>query len=76
MQHTLIQNDIIRKILDVEDDNFLAFIQELLNVKAKKNYQPSDAELLILNDSITDFERDNVVSNEDVFLKIDRWLEK
>ena len=76
MQHTLIQNDIIRKILDVEDDNFLAFIQELLNVKAKKKYQPSDAELLILNDSITDFERDNVVSNEDVFLKIDQWLEK
>ena len=37
MQHTLIKNDIIRKILDVEDDNFLEFIQELLNVKAKKS---------------------------------------
>ena len=76
MQHTRIQNDIIRKILDVEDDNFLEFIQELLNVKAKKKYQPSDAELLILNDSSRDFKHDNVVSNEDVFLKIDRWLEK
>lgn len=76
MQHTLIQNDIIRKILDVEDDNFLVFIQELLNVKAEQKYKPSDAELLILNDSITDFKHDNVVSNEDVFLKIDRWLEK
>ncbi|MEC4005643.1 hypothetical protein OX283_013315 [Flavobacterium sp. SUN052] len=71
-----VQNDIIRKVLDLKDEKLLDYIDNLLNTNDEKNYILSNEEQSLLAESKADYEKGNIVSNDEVFSKIDKWLEK
>jgi len=72
-----LQNNIIRKILNTNDDHLLEYINAFLAAdNSGETYKLNPFEKSIIQESLTDFENNNVISNEDVFSKIDKWLKK
>jgi|WetSurMetagenome_2_1015567.scaffolds.fasta_scaffold149949_3 hypothetical protein len=72
-----LQNNIIRKILSTNDDHLLEFINSYLSsVNPTETYKLNRFEKQIIQESLTEYENDNVISNKDVFSKTDKWLKK
>ena len=77
MKTTELQNIIIRKILNTNDDHLLEYINNFLAAgNPAETYKLNSFEKRIIQESLTDYENDNVISNEDVFSKTDKWLKK
>jgi len=77
MKTTELQNIIIRKILNTNDDYLLEYINNFLATgNPAETYKLNSFEKRIIQESLTDYENDNVISNEDVFSKTDKWLKK
>ena len=77
MKTTELQNIIIRKILNTNDDHLLEYINNFLATgNPAETYKLNSFEKRIIQESLTDYENDNVISNEDVFSKTDKWLKK
>ena len=53
-------------------------LRKLNNMKnsTNQNYILNDFEIQIINESLSDYENGNIISNEDVFSKTKKWLEE
>ena len=73
-----LQNTIIKKILNTNDKQLLQYFDDLLSIKNKNSeaYKLTDFEKQIIKESLSDYKKGNIVSNEDVFKKTDKWLEE
>ena len=78
MNTTELQNIIIRKILDTQDKELLSYFNSILAVREKdsEKYKLSDFEKQVINESLTDYQQGNVISNDGVFSKTEKWLEE
>ena len=77
MNISRLQNDIIKKILSIEDKDFLEFFKEILaNNSDSEIYNLSDFEKSILSESTEEYKKDNVIDNQEVFQKNNKWLEE
>lgn len=77
MNISRLQNDIIKKILSIEDKEFLEFFKEVLaNNSDSEIYNLSDFEKSILSESTEEYKKDNVIDNQEVFQKNNKWLEE
>ena len=72
-----LQNDIIRQILNIKDNQLLEYLKTvILENEDKSLYHLNNFEKQILQESLSDYKQGKVVSNEDVFSKTDKWSEK
>ena len=71
-----IQNSLIRKILNTQDVEILNYFNNILSSNTKSTYKLNDFETQLINASLTDYENENIISNDDVFTKIEKWLEE
>ena len=71
-----IQNSLIRKILNTQDIEILNYFHSILSSDTQVSYKLNDFETQFINDSLADYENGNIISNDDVFTKTEKWLEK
>jgi len=71
-----IQNSLIRKILNTQDIEILNYFHTILSSETKSTYKLNDFETQLINESLSDYENGNIISNDDVFLKTQKWLEE
>ena len=72
-----IQNSIIRKVLDSKDDALLVYLNQLLSeAEGNEQYLLSASEEKLVSESIADYMTGKVVSNEDVALRNEKWLQE
>ncbi len=72
-----IKDNIISKIILIDDQSFLEAINILINNKAdQKVYKLSPEQLESINRGINDIKEGNFITNEDLNLEISQWLEK
>ena len=73
-----LQNTIIRKILNIKNNQLLDYFNSILTIGEKNSdvYKLSDFEKQVINESLTDYQNGNIISNDDVFTKTEKWLEK
>ncbi|MBS9462764.1 hypothetical protein KIM67_10100 [Flagellimonas sp. 389] len=70
-----LQNEIIKNLLSIEDEETLILFKQLLNNHANTAvYQLSKTEKNLISESITDYNSNKVLTNESVFKKNDKWL--
>lgn len=72
-----LQNSIIEKVLNSRDELFLDYLNQLLDEEnGAEVYKLSDFEKTIISDGTADYATGNVISNEDVILRNQEWLEE
>jgi hypothetical protein len=77
MKTVELQNSIIRKILNTKDNQLLVYLNSILaEGENPEIYKLNDFEKKILHESIADYKNGNVISNDDVFSKSEKWLEE
>ena len=71
-----IQNSLIRKILNTQDIEILNYFHTILSADNQGTYKLNNFETQLINDSLADYENGNIISNDDVFTKTEKWLEE
>ncbi|WP_136466854.1 hypothetical protein [Flagellimonas onchidii] len=72
-----LQNDIIKKLLTIEDGETLSFFKEMLNTyTSKKNYQVSDLEKNLTSESLEAYKNGNTLTSETVYKRNEEWLKE
>jgi hypothetical protein len=72
-----LQNSIIEKVLISKDILLLDYPNQLLDDgNGAEIYNLSGFEKAIISDSVADYATGNVISNEDVILRNQEWLEE
>jgi len=72
-----IQNIIIRKVLDTEDEKLLDYLDHILSVgEASKLYLLTEDEKAMIAESLSDYESGRIVSNEEVNTRNGGWLKE
>ena len=75
METIELQNSIIRKVLHIDDNQLLVYLNQLLNNNDNQEiYRLSDFEKFIISESEADYEAGRVISNEDVISRNEEWL--
>jgi len=77
MNRTELQNNIIRQVLNTNDNQLLDYLNGILSKGASSTlYKLSDFEKTIITESLSEYMIGKVISNEDVFLRNEKWLEE
>ncbi|MGW9684960.1 hypothetical protein [Flagellimonas sp. 2504JD1-5] len=72
-----LQNDIIKKLLTIEDSHTLSLFKEMLQTyTSKKEYQVSDLEKNLISESLEDYKKGNVITSETVNKRDEEWLKE
>lgn len=72
-----LQNNIIRKVLELKDTELLLYLQSIIDTNNNEGvYKLSDTELQILNESQADYEKGKTHLHDDVIKEMKKWLEK
>lgn len=72
-----LQNDIIKKLLTIEDGETLSFFKEMLNTyTSNKNYQVSDLEKNLISDSLEAYKNGDTLTSETVYKRNEEWLKE
>ena len=72
-----LQNNIIRQVLNTNDNQLLDYLNSILSKGADATlYKLSDFEKTIINESLSEYRAGKVISNEDVFSRNEKWLEE
>lgn len=75
MSTTELQNSIIQKVLKISDSQLLHYLNSLLQEdESSSYYSMNEWEMRVVKESISDYERGEVINNEDVFSKNEKWL--
>ena len=77
MTKTELQNNIIRQGLNTNDSQLLDYLHSILSKGADSTlYKLTDFEKTIINESLSEYKVGKVISNEEVFSRNEKWLEK
>jgi len=75
MNRIELQNNIIRQVLNTNDNQLLDYLNGILSKGADSAlYKLSDFEKSIINESLSEYAIGKVISNEDVFSKNEKIL--
>jgi len=70
-----LQNSIIQKVLKISDSQLLDYLNSLLlEDESSSYYSMNEWEMKVIQESISEYERGEVINNEDVFNKYEKWL--
>jgi hypothetical protein len=77
MDSEKIQNKIIRKVLDTEDEILLDYLNQILNTgEAGKIYVLTADEKAIITESLSDYESGRIITNDEVDARNKEWLKE
>jgi len=72
-----LQNNIIRQVLNTDDNQLLDYLNSILSKRLDSElYELTDFEKTIVNESLTAYKVGKVISNEEMFSRNEKWLEK
>ena len=74
-----LQNNIIRNILQTDDNQLLDYLNLVLSIAVKDKsslYKLDDFEKSIIEESLKEYKLGKTLSNEAVFTKTKKWLEE
>jgi hypothetical protein len=75
MSTTELQNCIIQKVLKISDSKLLDYLNSLLQESGSSSfYTMYEWEMKVIEESISEFEKKEVIKNDVVFSKIEEWL--
>lgn len=69
-----LQNQLIRRILEISDQELLEYLFNLASKEKAQAYQLTDFEKEFILESLEEYSSGKIISNEDVFKKTDQWL--
>ena len=70
-----LQNNIIQKVLKTSDSQLLDYLNSLLQEdESSSYYSMNEWEIKVIKESISEYERGEVVKNDDVFRLNEKWL--
>ena len=79
METMELQTNIIRLILDINDNELLLYLNNLLQKQKKEReliYKMSETEKSIIQESISAYENGSVIDNDDIVERNKKWLEE
>ena len=76
METIELQNSVIRKVLNTDDNQLLDYLQLLNNNENREIYRLSDFEKSIILESEADYGAGQLISHEDVISRNEEWLKK
>jgi hypothetical protein len=71
-----LQNQLIRRILDISDQEFLEYLFSIAGNEKTPAYKLTSFEKQFIKESSEDYSAGNLISNEEVFAKTDQWLKE
>ena len=74
-----LQNNIIRNILQTDDNQLLDYLNSVLSIAVKGEsslYKLDDFEKNIIEESLKEYKLGKTIPNEEVFTKTKEWLEE
>ena len=71
-----LQNQLIRKILEITDQDILEYLFRIAGNEKSPAYNLTSFEKQFIQDSIEEYTVGKVLSNEEVFTKTDQWLKE
>ena len=70
-----LQNSIIQKVLKTSDSQLLDYLNSLLQEdESSSYYSMNEWEMKVLKESISEYERGEVIKNDEVFRLNEKWL--
>jgi len=70
-----LQNNIIQKVLKISDLQLLDYLNSLLQEDNSSSfYSMNEWEMNVIQESISEYEKGEVINNDDVFSKNEKWL--
>jgi len=70
-----LQNSIIQKVLKISDSQLLDYLNSLLQEDESSSfYSMNEWEMKVIQESISEYERGEIINNDDVFSKNEKWL--
>lgn len=70
-----LQNSIIQKVLKTSDSQLLDYLNSLLQEdESSSYYSMNEWEIKVIKESISEYERGEVIKNDDVFRLNEKWL--
>jgi len=70
-----LQNSIIQKVLKISDSQLLDYLNSLLQEDNSSSfYSMNEWEMNVIQESISEYEKGEVINNDDVFSKNEKWL--
>lgn len=70
-----LQNNIIQKVLKISDSQLLEYLNSLLQEdETSYYYSMNEWETKVIQESLSEYEKGEVISNEEVFNKNEKWL--
>lgn len=70
-----LQNNIIQKVLKISDNQLLDYLNSLLKENESSSfYSLNEWEMKLIEEGISEYDRGEVISNDDVFSKNEEWL--
>jgi len=71
-----IQNSLIKKIQNTQDVEILNYFLSILSSDNQSSYRLNDFETKFINESLVDYDKGNIISNEDAFKNTEKWLDE
>jgi len=72
-----LQNKLIRKVLNTNDNDLLNYLNGILSQGSSNDYYKlTEFEKTIISESISEYRDGKTISNDEVFLRTDKWLEE
>ena len=71
-----LQNELIRKILQISDQEILEYLYSIAGNEKSPPYKLSSSEQQFIKDSLEEYQAGKVMLNEEVFSKTDQWLKE
>jgi hypothetical protein len=77
MRSAKIQNSIIRKVLNTDDDQLLEYLHQILSSgEGLEQYELNADEKSLISESLADYKSGRIISNEDVISRNEEWLKE
>jgi hypothetical protein len=77
MNRSELQNNIIRQVLKTDDEQLLEYLNNIMNKASHSSlYKLSDFEKTLIKESQSEYHSGKTISNDEVFLRNEKWLEK
>lgn len=77
MRSAKIQNSIIRKVLNTDDDQLLDYLNQILSSgEGIEQYKLNAGEKSMISESVADYKSGKIMSNQDVISRNEEWLKE
>jgi len=71
-----LQNNIIRLVLETDDEQLLYYLNTILQKGSVQTYNFTEIEKSIIQESMKDYANGNVVAHDEIISRNEKWLEE